>query len=84
MPKGPKGEKRPADAIARAVMVAQIATGEEEATYYIQPNKVKGGRSGGKARAEKLSEEERKEIARKAAKTRFAVPEFNGSSSKAY
>jgi hypothetical protein len=28
MPKGPQGQKRPADAIARAVMVAKIATGE--------------------------------------------------------
>jgi hypothetical protein len=30
MPKGPDGRKRPADAIGRAVMVAQIATGEIE------------------------------------------------------
>jgi hypothetical protein len=30
MPKGPKGEKRPADAVARAVMIAKIATGEVE------------------------------------------------------
>jgi hypothetical protein len=30
MPKGPRGEKRPADAIGRAVMVARIATGEVE------------------------------------------------------
>ena len=28
MPKGPKGEKRPADVIGAAVMVAKIATGE--------------------------------------------------------
>ena len=28
MPKGPKGEKRPADAIGLAVMVGTIATGE--------------------------------------------------------
>ena len=28
MPKGPQGQKRPADAIGAAVMVAQIATGE--------------------------------------------------------
>lgn len=33
MPKGPKGQKRPADVIGAAVMVAKIATGEiEEAT----------------------------------------------------
>lgn len=30
MPKGPKGEKRPVDAIGAAVMVATIATGEIE------------------------------------------------------
>jgi hypothetical protein len=28
MPRGPKGEKRPADVNARAVMIAKIATGE--------------------------------------------------------
>jgi hypothetical protein len=27
MPRGPKGEKRPADVNARAVMIAKIATG---------------------------------------------------------
>jgi hypothetical protein len=30
MPTGPKGEKRPADVNARAVMIAKIATGEVE------------------------------------------------------
>ena len=30
MPKGPKGEKRPADVIGTAVKVARIATGEIE------------------------------------------------------
>ena len=30
MPRGPKGEKRPADVIGAAVMVGQIATGEIE------------------------------------------------------
>jgi hypothetical protein len=28
MPRGPRGEKRPADVNARAVMIARIATGE--------------------------------------------------------
>ncbi len=27
MPRGPKGEKRPADAIGNAIMIAKIATG---------------------------------------------------------
>ena len=30
MPRGPKGEKRPADVIGAAVKVMRIATGEEE------------------------------------------------------
>ncbi len=30
MPRGPKGEKRPADVIGNAVRVMQIATGEAE------------------------------------------------------
>ena len=29
MPKGPKGQKRPADVIGNAIKVARIATGEE-------------------------------------------------------
>lgn len=33
MPKGPKGETRPADVIANAVRVMQIATGEAEEDY---------------------------------------------------
>ena len=30
MPKGPKGEKRPADAVGLAVLIGRIATGEVE------------------------------------------------------
>src|SRR5206468_12335875 len=30
MPRGPKGEKRPADAIGNAIMIAKIVTGEIE------------------------------------------------------
>ena len=29
MPKGPKGQKRPADVVGNAIRVAKIATGEE-------------------------------------------------------
>jgi hypothetical protein len=32
MPKGPRGEKRPADVIGAAIMTAKIATGEIEDT----------------------------------------------------
>jgi hypothetical protein len=70
MPRGPKGEKRPADVIGAAVMVGRIATGElvdKPGT----PNRAKGGKIGGKARAEKLSKEQRLEIARKASWSRW-------------
>ncbi len=74
MPKGPKGEKRPADAVGAAVMVARIATGEAEEEYTDDgKNKaaVELGRKGGKARAKKLTPEQRSEIARKAAAKRW-------------
>jgi len=34
MPRGPKGEKRPADAIGNAVMIAKIATGEDRGHHH--------------------------------------------------
>lgn len=74
MPKGPKGEKRPADAIARAVKVMRIATGEdsEELTDDGKDKAaVSLGRRGGKARAKALSPKKRAEIARKAAQKRW-------------
>ena len=74
MPKGPKGEKRPADAIGAAIMVAKIATGEVE-DKLTEDGKNKAaqelGRLGGKARASKLSKKQRSEIARKAAQKRW-------------
>ncbi|MGO9991332.1 MAG: RNA-binding protein [Steroidobacteraceae bacterium] len=79
MPKGPRGEKRPADVIARAVMVAKIATGEiEEAATASHKNPAavalgrKGGLKGGKARAEKLSAKKLSDIAKAAAKARWS------------
>ena len=60
MPKGPKGEKRPADVIGAAVKVMQIATGEIEETTDDGKNKaaVELGRRGGKARAAKMTPEQ--------------------------
>ena len=34
MPKGPKGEKRKADVVGNAVLIAQIATGEKLTHYH--------------------------------------------------
>ena len=75
MPTGPKGERRPADVIGNAVHVMRVLTGEIEDTI---PDDGKNkaaqelGRMGGKARAEGMSAKRRKEIARKAAKSRWA------------
>ena len=75
MPKGPRGEKRPADAVARAVMVARIATGEiEDEREAASSAAAHLGRLGGKARAEKIGPERRKEIARLAAAKRWSAP----------
>jgi hypothetical protein len=73
MPRGPKGEKRPADAIGNAVMIGRIATGEIEDLTTDGKNAaaVVLGRMGGKARAEGLSAKKRSEIAKKAAKSRW-------------
>jgi len=74
MPQGPKGEKRPADVNKRAVMIAKIATGEiEDVTTDEGKNAaaVALGRMGGKARAEGMTAKRRKEIAQKAARSRW-------------
>lgn len=73
MPKGPQGQKRPADAVSRAIMVAKIATGEveDQADPLLSSAAAELGRKGGNARAAKLSKEKRAEIARKAAAKRW-------------
>jgi hypothetical protein len=76
MPKGPHGEKRPADVIGAAVMVGRIATGEVEDTKteknpHAAALGALGGAKGGKARAAKLSAKKRQSIARKAAASRW-------------
>jgi hypothetical protein len=48
MPRGPKGEKRPADVIGNAVHIMRIATGEEYET--LKPKDaaaIARGKSGG-------------------------------------
>lgn len=70
--------KRPKDTNVRAKLIVEILVGEVEDD---KPDKNKnpkaikagklGGAIGGKARAEKLSSEQRKEIAVKAAKKRW-------------
>ena len=77
MPKGPKGEKRPADVIANAVKIGRIATREIEEDYDTpesqgkHPGAVDLGKRGGKARAASLTPKRRAEIAKKAAEKRW-------------
>jgi hypothetical protein len=77
MPTGPKGEKRPADSIARAVKVMRVLTGEEPEDYGSAPTKnqvaAELGRAGGKKRAESMTPERRAEIAKKAAEKRWGI-----------
>jgi hypothetical protein len=71
MPKGPRGESRPADVIGNAVRVARLATGEEtEELAPISPGAALG-KLGGEARARNLTSERKAEIAKKAAQKRW-------------
>jgi hypothetical protein len=76
MPKGPRGEKRPADVVGNAVLIARIATGEVQDT---PPDDGKDksaqamGKKGGKARAASMTPERRAEIAKAAAAKRWGA-----------
>jgi len=73
MPRGPRGEKRPADVIGTAVKVMRIATGEEtEEVDSAKSAAAELGSRGGKARAARMTPERRAEIARKAAAKRWS------------
>lgn len=78
MPKGPKGQKRPADVIGNAVHVMRIATGEIDESSQTETGKSKAavelGRKGGAARSKSLSAKKRREIAQKAATVRWKKP----------
>ena len=69
MPKGPQGQKRPADVIGAAVMVGQIATGE--IVDELPSGRIRSGKAGGKARAKALTPMQRKFIAWTAAQARW-------------
>ena len=68
MPRGPRGEKRPAAVVGCAVTVMKIATGEiEEEVPANRDIKAKGG----KTRANSMTPEERSELAKQAAQARW-------------
>ena len=66
IPRGPKGERRPANVIGNTVHVMRSTPEEGK-----DPAAVALGRKGGKTRAEGMSAKRRKEIARTAAKARW-------------
>lgn len=72
MPRGPQGQKRPADVIGNAVTIGRIATGElsEEVDY--AASETRAGSAGGNARAKRLSPQARKSIAKAAAEARWS------------
>ena len=69
MPKGPNGERRPADVIGCAVMVMQIATGEIEDNK--KSGRTRSGHAGAAARLAKTTPEDRSATAKKAANARW-------------
>lgn len=71
MPKGPNGEKRPADVNACAVRVMRIATGEIAEEMPRMPGRRKSGIAGSAARAAKLTPDQRSAVAHDAAEARW-------------
>lgn len=73
MPRGPQGQKRPAGTVECAVMVGRIVTGQiMEEVDERSAGKIRSGKAGAKARAEKLTAEQRSAVARKAAAIRWS------------
>ena len=68
--------KRPRDTNQLAKLIVDVATGERKDARIAEPvNEFAraGGLKGGKARAESLTPERRKEIAQRAANTRWKI-----------
>ena len=70
MPRGPRGEKRKADVIGNAVHIMRIATGQVSDDLP-KTKRAAGGKIGGPARAKSLTKEQRSEIAKNAARSRW-------------
>lgn len=70
MPKGPQGEKRPADFVGQAAHIAEIAIGEIEDTKLKYPGRRESGIVSSKARAKSLDEFQCSDIAKKAVSAR--------------
>jgi hypothetical protein len=76
MPKGPCGEKRPADVVGAAIKVARISVGDiadDRESDTARSAAAELGRLGGAARARNLSAEQKAEIGRKGAARRWGA-----------
>ena len=70
--RGPNGEWRPADPVARAVHIGKIATGEIAETYEPPAGRRKPpSAAGGRARAAQMTAEERSASAKRASDARW-------------
>jgi hypothetical protein len=69
MPRGPNGQRRPADTVKAAHKVFQIAIGEDSDQK--PTGKRRSELAGSKARKEAITDERRKEITKKAANSRW-------------
>lgn len=78
MARGPNGEWRPADPVARAVHIGRIATGQIEETFDPPPREAtpeasERARKAGKASAASRTPEERRAQAKAAATARWGA-----------
>ena len=72
MPRGPNGEWRPRDLIARSAHIMRVLTGEIEETYEPPAGERKpNAAAGGRARAARLTTEERSVSAKRASDVRW-------------
>ena len=76
MPKGPRGEWRPADPVGCAVLVGRLSIGEAEETTEAPPDARRPKQdpgAGGRARAAAMTPEERSDAAKRAASGRWGA-----------
>lgn len=67
---GPKGERHSTNLIGCVMNVAEVAISKVEYTRYVQPYKVRAGRSGARACASSATQDERKSVWRATAAAR--------------
>ena len=80
MPKGPRGQWRPADPVARAVHIGRLATGQVEETTEAPRRDVdhaaasRRASKAGKASADSRTPEQRRALAKAGAEARWGTP----------